>query len=107
MILGKERYSLTSAKTAMVAVGMTINKVVRRCTDKVVEVFGLTAELGSLRVVNPADITVLHDERGQFALRDNEDTQLIGQRRLRPAFCLRDGRRFDADASILPELQAA
>lgn len=107
MFFGKQRFSLTSAMTAMLALGMPINKVVSMCTDKVVDVFGLPAELGSLSVGNPADITVLHDDRGQFALRDNEDTQLIGQRRLRPALCLRDGQRFDADASILPELQAA
>lgn len=107
MFFGQQRFSLTSAMTAMLALGMPVNKVVSMCTDKVVEVFGLPSELGSLSIGNPADITVLHDERGQFALRDNEDTQLIGQRRLRPAFCLRDGQRFDADASILPELQAA
>lgn len=107
MFFGQQRFSLTSAMTAMLALGLPINKVVSMCTDKVVDVFGLPGELGNLSIGNPADITVLHDDRGQFTLRDNEDTQLIGQRRLRPAFCLREGRRFDADASILPEQQAA
>ena len=32
---------------------------------------------------------------------------LVGERLLRPDFCLRDGVRFDADASILPVVEAA
>jgi dihydroorotase len=50
---------------------------------------------------------VLHDEAGRYTLRDNEGTQLVAERLLRPAFCLKDGLRFDADASILPVVQAA
>jgi dihydroorotase len=50
---------------------------------------------------------VLHDEQGRWALRDNEGTQLVGERLLRPAFCLKGGRRFDATASILPPVVAA
>jgi dihydroorotase len=76
-------------------------------TSNVVEVFGLPRELGTLAVGHPADVSVLHDERGRWALRDNEGTQLTGERRLRPDFCLRDGVRFDADASILPTVEAA
>ena len=45
--------------------------------------------------------------RGRWILRDNEGTQLVTERLLEPAFCLRAGERFDADAPILPELQAA
>ena len=56
---------------------------------------------------NPADVSVLHDERGRCALRDNEGTQIVGERLLRPAFCLREGVRYDADAAILPVVQAA
>jgi dihydroorotase len=40
-------------------------------------------------------------------LRDNEDNQVSAARMLRPAFCLRVGRRVDADAPILPRPEAA
>ena len=76
-------------------------------SSNVVEIFGLPAELGTLAAGHPADVTVLHDERGRFTLHDNEGTQIVAERRLRPDFCLREGRRFDADASILPEVAAA
>jgi dihydroorotase len=107
MFFGKQRFSLASAMTAMLALGLPLPQVVRMVTCNVVDVFGLPKHLGTLAVGNPADVTVLHDERGRWALRDNEGTQLIGERLLRPAFCLRDGERHDADASILPVVQAA
>jgi len=107
MFFGQQRFSLASAMTAMLALGLPLEQVVRMVTCNVVDVFGLPRELGSLAVGNPADISVLHDERGRWALRDNEGTQLTGERLLRPAFCLRDGVRFDADAAILPVVQAA
>jgi len=54
-----------------------------------------------------ADVSVLHDERGQWVLRDNEDNRVSATRMLRPAFCLRAGRRVDADAPILPRAEVA
>jgi len=64
-------------------------------------------QLGSLRPGVEADVSVLHDERGDWTLRDNEGTKLRAERMLGPHFCLRAGRRYDADASILPPLAAA
>jgi dihydroorotase len=107
MFFGKVRFSLTSAMTAMLALGLPLQQVVRMVTCNVVDVFGLPSELGTLAVGHPADVSVLHDERGRWALRDNEGTQLIGDRLLRPAFCLREGVRHEADASILPVVEAA
>lgn len=107
MFFGAQRFSLASAMTAMLALGLPLEHVVRMVTSNVVDVFGLPRDLGTLAVGNPADISVLHDERGRWALRDNEGTQLTGERLLRPDFCLRDGVRFDADASILPQILAA
>jgi len=107
MFFGQVRFSLASAMTAMLALGMPLEYVVRMVTCNVVDVFGLPKELGTLAVGNPADISVLHDERGRWTLRDNEGTQLVGQRLLRPAFCLRDGIRYEADAAILPTIPQA
>ena len=107
MFAGKVRFSLASAMTAMLALGLPIGQVVRMVTCNVVDVFGLPPALGTLAVGNPADVTVLHDERGRWALTDNEGTAIVGERLLRPAFCLLDGVRHEADASILPEVAAA
>jgi dihydroorotase len=50
---------------------------------------------------------VLKELSGRFALRDNEHNELIADRLLQPAFCLRAGKRYDAVASILPRAVAA
>ena len=49
-----------------------------------------------------ADGSGLDDERGRFLLMENEDTKVVANRLLHPAFCLRAGKRFDSDALILP-----
>jgi dihydroorotase len=68
---------------------------------------GLQRQIGALRPGHAGDITVLADERGRWALRDNENTQVIANRMLRPIFCLRGGEYFTADAAILPVARAA
>ena len=107
LFAGQVRFSLASAMTSMLALGLPLEHVVRMVTCNVTETFGLPSTLGTLAVGHPADVSVLHDDTGRWALRDNEGTQVVGERLLRPAFCLRDGVRHDADASILPVAQAA
>ena len=34
---------------------------------------------------------------------DNEDTKVVANRLLHPAFCLRAGKRYDSTALILPK----
>ena len=63
--------------------------------------------IGGLKPGLEADVSVLNDVRGRFKLQDNERTEVIAERLLEPAFCLRAGRRFDATAPILPRAVAA
>ena len=76
-------------------------------TTNPAKMIGMEKELGHLRPGAPADVSVLHDERGVWTLRDNENNKVRTERMLRPAFCLRAGVRYDSDASILPPLAAA
>ena len=46
---------------------------------------------------------MLRDETGDWTLRDNTDATVKATRRLSPAFCIRAGVRFEADAPILPD----
>ena len=105
MFFGKQRFCLTSAMTSMLALGLPIQHVVDMVTRNPVRYFGLPEELGTLRVGNPADITVLHDHRGLFRLADNEGTQATTDRLLEPFFCLRDGVRYEADSPLLPDVE--
>src|SRR5271170_7882491 len=104
---GQARFSLTQAMSSMMALGIPLEDVVPMVTTNAARMLGLTDRLGALTPGFPADVSVLSDDRGRFILRDNEDTKVVAERLLRPAFCLRAGKRFDADSPILPQVIAA
>ena len=104
---GQAKFSLTQAMSSMLALGLKIEQVVPMVTTNAASMIGLSGEIGTLKPGATADVSVLSDERGRFILRDNEKTQVVAERLLQPAFCLRAGKRYDADAVILPEAVAA
>jgi dihydroorotase len=105
--IGHARFSLTQAMSSMMALGLSLEQVVPMVTTNAAQLLGMSNEIGSLAIGRAADVSVLHDDRGRFRLRDNEKNEVVAERLLRPAFCLRAGRRFDADAPILPAADAA
>jgi dihydroorotase len=104
---GQAKFSLTQAMSSMLALGLKLEQVVPMVTTNAAAMLGLSDELGTLKPGAVADVSVLTDERGRFVLRDNEKTQVVAERLLQPAFCLRAGKRYDADAVILPQAVAA
>jgi dihydroorotase len=104
---GQARFSLTQAMSSMLALGLRLEDVVPMVTSHPAQMLGMSDRLGALAPGYPADVSVLRDDRGRFILRDNEDTRVVAERLLRPAFCLRAGQRFDADSPILPQIIAA
>jgi dihydroorotase len=104
---GQAKFSLTQAMSSMMALGLTLEQVVPMVTTNPAQMVGRSDELGSLQPGRIADVSVLSDLRGRFRLHDNEQTEVIAERLLQPAFCLRAGERFDATAPILPMAVAA
>ena len=104
---GGARFSLTHAMVELLALGLSLEEVVPMVTSRCAETLELQGELGTLRPGVAAEVSVLADDRGRWVLSDNEGTQVTTQRMLRPRFCLRGGRRFEADAPILPVAEAA
>jgi dihydroorotase len=107
LFAGKTRFSLVSAMTSMMALGLTLEQVVPMVTSNAARMLGLQDEAGELRVGGMADISVLADDRGRWTLKDNEGTKVQAERKLEPLFCLRAGQLFRATAPILPSLSAA
>jgi dihydroorotase len=105
--LGRTQFSLVSAMTSMLALGLPLDHVVAMTTRNAARMIGMEGVLGTLEVGGVADITVLDDCRGRWVLEDNEGTQVITDRMLTPLFCVRDGVRHDADAPQLPLARAA
>jgi dihydroorotase len=103
MFAGAQNFSLASAMTSMLALGLSLEQVVPMVTSNCAAMLGMTDEIGTLRPGVEADVSVLADESGRFVLKDNEDTQVAAEHFIRPVFCLRAGKRFDADSVILPQ----
>jgi dihydroorotase len=103
LFAGKQNFSLASAMTSMLALGLSLEQVVPMVTSNCAAMLRMEGEIGTLRPGVEADVSVLSDERGRFQLEDNEGTQVVAERFLRPVFCLRAGVRHDADAVILPQ----
>ncbi len=104
---GQARFSLVQAMSSMMALGLTLEQVVPMVTSHPAEMLGLSNQIGALRPGMEADVTVLSEQRGRFILRDNEHNEVIAERLLQPAFCLKAGKRHAAVASILPQAIAA
>lgn len=102
MFKGKVRFGLVSAMTSMLALGLPLDRVVAMATINSARMAGLDNEVGFLKEGGIADISVLDDLRGRWVMRDNEGTSVVTERWLQPAFCLRAGKRFDADSPLLP-----
>jgi dihydroorotase len=107
LFAGAQNFSLASAMTSMLALGLAPEQVVAMATTNSAKMLGMEGEIGTLRPGVEADVSVLADETGRFVLEDNEGTKVVAEHYLRPVFCLRAGKRFDADAVILPEPQLA
>jgi dihydroorotase len=107
LFAGQTRFSLVSAMTSMLALGLSLEQVLPMVTTNAARMIGMEGELGQLRVGGIADISVLSDARGRWTLNDNEGTKVQADRLLEPLFCLRAGRLFQATAPILPSLSAA
>src|SRR5579872_74771 len=104
---GQAKFSLVQAMSSMMALGLTLEQVVPMVTSNPAEMLGLSDVIGTLRSGVEADVTVLDEMRGRYILRDNEKTEVVADRLLQPAFCLRAGVRYDAIAPILPRAVAA
>lgn len=102
LFAGKQNFSLASAMTSMLALGLTLEQVVPMVTSHAAAMLRMEGEIGTLRPGVEADVSVLTEDHGRFLLQDNEDTQVVAERLLRPLFCLRAGVRYDADSVALP-----
>jgi dihydroorotase len=76
-------------------------------TSNPAKMLGRADEIGALKVGREADVSVIGQRTGRFVLSDNEKNEVIAERLLQPAFCLRAGTRYDAVAPILPRAVAA
>src|SRR5258706_4074885 len=105
--LRRTQFSLVSAMTSMLALGLPFDHVVAMGTVNAARRIAMEGQIGTLKVGGAADISVLDDRRSRWVIEDNEGTQVSTYRMLSPLFCLRDGVRHDAISPTLPLARAA
>ena len=105
---GRRKFSLTQAMSSMLALGLTLEQVVPMVTTNAAAMIGLSDEIGTLRPGSTADVSVLADERGRFILqRQRKDAGRGRAPAAAACSACGPGKRYDADATILPEAVAA
>jgi len=101
---GVAPFSLAIAMTELLALGMTLPEVVATVTSNPAAMLGMGDDIGAIALGRAADISVIDPLSGRFRLSDNAGSELITETLLQPAFCLRAGKRHDADSPLLPDV---
>ncbi len=86
---------LLSTMSKFLALGMTLNEIVLKCTVNPARAIGREAELGTLKSGSVADVLVFEEEEGEFEFMDTHFRALKARKRLRACQVVRQGRLWD------------
>jgi len=100
-------YSLQHAMSELMALGVPLAEVVRMATANAARMLGLEAEIGSLSVGMPADLSAMRLIEGDWTLIDSERVTHPAHRLLHPEFALRSGKLYAANSPLLPAFAMA
>jgi dihydroorotase len=89
--------SLANVMSMFLRLGMPLNDVIQRVTAGPAKALRLSHRAGSLRVGQPADITVFDLEEGEFEFDDCHKQKRRGNLRFAPRMAFKSGRRVDCD----------
>ena len=103
---GVAPFNLTIAMTELLALGLGLDEVVSTVTCNPAKLLKMSDELGALSPGRQADISVLQHMKGRFKLFDNSGEEVVSNELVRPAFCLMQGQRIDADSPLIPPVVA-
>ena len=104
---GVAPFNLTIAMSELLALGLGLDEVVATVTANPAKMLGLEDEIGTVQPGREADLSVLEVLTGRFRLSDNSGEEVIAERLVMPAWCMRAGRVVRADSPLVPEPIAA
>ena len=90
-------HSMTEMLARFMALGFSLEDVIRMTTANPAQALGMEDTLGSLAVGRPADISVLRVETGDWLFNDTEGNTLRGDKALVPVVTIKDGEAFSPD----------
>ena len=89
--------SLANVMTAMMILGMSLNDVISRVTDRAARSISLQDQAGTLAPGMPADITVFDKVRESLVVVDCILNKRTASEHLKPLMAFKKGQRFDCD----------
>ncbi len=95
-------HSLVECMAKMMALGVSLEDVVRMATSRPAEVLGIDDETGTLAVGYDADVTLLEAVGGDFLFRDTVGDTHTGSMALRPVSAVRAGQVMPIDFGPRP-----
>lgn len=90
-------FSLTETMSKFMALGYTLEDVVRMATCDAAKALGVADELGAIAVGRVADLSVLDIATGRWRFVDSEGESLTGERALYPVHTIRAGEMISVD----------
>jgi dihydroorotase len=87
-------FDLTTTISKFLLLGLPIEKAIELATFKPAHLFNFGLELGTLKIANPADITILELRTGTFDFVDALGTKREGNKKLFSVAAIRDGKIF-------------
>ena len=90
-------HSMTEMLARFMALGFSLEDVIRMTTTNPAQALGMEDTLGSLAVGRTADISVLREETGDWLFHDTEGGTLRGDKALVPIVTIKDGEAFSPD----------
>ena len=104
---GVAPFNLTIAMSELLHLGVSLERIIAMVTANPAKMLRMESELGTLALGRDADVSVVKMETGRFKLSDNSGAEETAERLIRPVFCLRGGKRFEADSHFVPPAVAA
>ena len=90
-------HSMTEMLARFMALGFSLEDVIRMTTANPAGALGMEDTLGSLAVGRTADISVLREETGDWLFHDTEGNTLRGDKALVPVVTVKDGEAYSPD----------
>src|SRR5882672_6623099 len=83
-------YDLPTTMAKLMALGFSLNQVVEMATVNAAKLLGRSAELGFIRVVSPADISVLRVDEREWKAVDSQKGTIQARQALVPVYAIRN-----------------
>jgi dihydroorotase len=89
-------YDLPTTMAKLMALGFSLNQVVEMATVNAAKLLGRGAELGSLSVGSPADISILRVEEREWKAVDSQKGTVKARQALVPVYAIRGDTIYEA-----------